>query len=247
MASTPGSGALLASAASLCSLPIELVLSIIADFAPADLNALARTNKGFHNTVNPVLYQQNVRKQGTSALTWACEHNSPSTLPHLHKQGADFNGADAPPGWFGSLPSRANPMHLAAKHGRIDILTWLLDNGGADIDALSLDFCCCRPVAWSLAAPTPKWTPLHTAVCHGHTDAAIFLLSRGASPIVSPHKQPYNKAAATTSRRCLVTDITVLHTAAAANDLVLIDQLLTARLCLPNAADSRGYTPLHYA
>ncbi|KAG7286208.1 hypothetical protein NEMBOFW57_008514 [Staphylotrichum longicolle] len=243
------------SSASLTALPVELMLNISSNFTSAkDLDALARTCRGFYHHLNPLLYQRNIDQGQSSAVLWACEHGSIGTLERLHEQGADFGFLAKRPAHCGQTTVFA-PIHVAAKHGHVDIVWWLLDHG-AKLDALSQGYCDCPaffprlirdPVQRAALPLTPLWSPLHTAVCYGNTEVAILFLERGASLIVSQREEDVHPRWLTSRRDYLVADVTVMHTAAAANNVAVIDFIVDRKLAGLSCVDTAGYSPLHYA
>ncbi|PYI17196.1 hypothetical protein BO99DRAFT_306626, partial [Aspergillus violaceofuscus CBS 115571] len=62
-------------------LPLELVEQIVSWLKyESDLNALARTQRFFYQTVNPMLYRHNVRLGNSSALGWGIKHGLLATV-----------------------------------------------------------------------------------------------------------------------------------------------------------------------
>lgn len=57
------------------------------------------------------------------------------------------------------------PLHLAARHGHLDVCRLLLDRGAS-----------------AAAAGTGNWTVLHNAAYQGHLQIVELLLARGARP-----------------------------------------------------------------
>jgi ankyrin repeat protein len=238
----------------MSNLPVELLLKIAEEHCTSarDLNALAQTCRGFHGLVNPVVYRHNVSEEGGDAVLWACEHGRIDTLEHLREQGARFDLEFGVEVDVGSDAHRAcfAPIHVAAKHGHVEVLAWLLDHG-AKLDAFSRDYCDCQltpkrythPERRQASRPyAPLWSALHTAVCHDHTDAAIFLIERGASLMVSERREENVQRGLPAAP-----NVTVTHTAAAANNVALIDYLAARRLADFDAADDRGNAAAHYA
>lgn len=241
--------------ASMAQLPAELVLEVAGKLlAAADLNSLAVTCRRLYMTVNPLLYQYNISEQNADAVLWACETNTIATLERLREQGARFDFVvkkitRAPQ----YPPVRFAPVHVAAKHGRIEVLAWLLDHG-AKPDVLSQAYCGCScfPDMFPLTSRdlpsfvVPQWSPLHTAVCRGQNDAAIFLIERGTSLGVSQRSEDV-QTRLPRSRPVTDIDVTILHTAAATNNVALIDYLVKQGLADISCVDRAGYTPIHYA
>ncbi|KAK4042360.1 ankyrin repeat-containing domain protein [Parachaetomium inaequale] len=238
-------------------LPVEMLLAIAGNLTTTgELNALARTCRGLYNVLDPLVYRQGVKEKNDDAVLWACEHNSVATLERLREQGAkfDFEVEREPRRHPNNLPTCFAPIHVAAKHGHVDVLAWLLDNG-VNIDALSYEFCGCGCFSrriWTrttevrnLSPLAPQWTALHTAVCCGNTDAAILLLERGASLTVSQRKEDHVRPAWCSQDSD--TNITVMHTAAAANNVALIDYIVERDLADLDCIDSAGSAPFHYA
>lgn len=141
------------------SLPPEMLITISDFFASlADLNALARTNKTFHNLLNTRLYQRDVTEHNASALTWAATHDKKSTARRSFAAGADVQGfTDADPRVKG-----CTPLLLAAYHRSMDVLQMLLEL--EEVNPNSRDRKYIRP-------------PLSWAVKQGHSSVVRTLLS----------------------------------------------------------------------
>jgi ankyrin repeat protein len=236
------------------SLPVELMLNIASNLGAAELSSLARTCRGLNNLLSPLLYKHNVQEQNSDAVLWACEHNSIGTFERLREAGAKFDFVvEQPPRRPGELPVRFCPMHIAAKHGHADVLAWLLNNGGR-LDVVSQEVCDCRSFPYHddrirrhrARFADPQWSVLHLAVCGGSTDAAVFLIERGASLIVSQKTGEAHDFLLNYPKPA-TTNVTVMHTAAAANNVALIDYLVERNLVDLKSSDSRGYTPFFYA
>lgn len=184
---------------------------------------------------------------------WACEHGSIDTLERLDEQGASFDFLAKRP-VHGLQTTVFAPVHVAAKHGHVEVVRWLLDHG-ANLEALSQRYCDCPafprlirdPVQRTALPLTPLWSPLHTAVCYGNTEVAILFLERGASLIVSQREEDVRPRWLTSRRDYLVANVTVMHTAAAANNVAVIDFIVDRKLAGLSCQDTTGYSPLHYA
>ncbi|KAI1174796.1 ankyrin repeat-containing domain protein [Nemania sp. FL0916] len=136
----------------------------------------------------------------------------------------------------GTFPERAywSPLHIAAAAGHDQLVTLLLDSG-ADINALSREFCLCAVPP--KRGEVPLWTPLHTAMCHSHESTTRLLLSRGASTNVTT---PYEG--------CQTRRFTALHSACALDLLdaarALVDGGHLTDVSIP---DHCGMTPFAHA
>jgi hypothetical protein len=107
----------------IATLPVELLLKVT-DYCNSakDLNALARTCRGFYNSVNPALYRWHVTRQGAIAALWAATFGVVGTFRHLSAAGADYRFMR------NELGYEYAPLTTAARHGRDEVVTWLIQN-----------------------------------------------------------------------------------------------------------------------
>ena len=57
------------------------------------------------------------------------------------------------------------PLHLAAREGQVETISYILDNSSISVDSQTIDL----------------WTPFHYAVNNGYLATIEFLISKGAS------------------------------------------------------------------
>ncbi|KAK3984049.1 ankyrin repeat-containing domain protein [Cladorrhinum sp. PSN332] len=254
-------------------LPPEILHLILDLLDLSDQNALNRANQWLYSVINPIIYHQNVRHQGSTCMFWGAEFGQLGTLKHALEAGAnldlaaplmplpiptdsdtdsqdgDDDNANANPNANANtitppitnnpavamLPY-ASPLHLAAKHGNVDAVAWLLDNG-VDINAPSYRLCECQAMKFErspLRRPSeyPRWRALHLAICAGERGIAELLIHRGAS--LSLDATPGH-------------NVTALH-AAAAHGIVPIVKLLALEDADIDINQRDGYenTALHY-
>ena len=135
--------------ASLGCLPPELILEIANWLLHnVDLHSLAcfsAVSRSLHGLVTPVLYTD----FGAIAFEWAAQHGSIATLERAIRYADDEMDLINPGNFVSSLEhpllqgdDDADPLHIAAKYGQDNVVTWLLDHG-ADITASSRGLCDC--------------------------------------------------------------------------------------------------------
>lgn len=128
-------------------LPQEVILSI-ADFACIrEINALSQTCRLLHNILEPYLWRDNEN----NALLWVVEHADQETARKALQQGADIN-APVPPtdkilfvyNWSGPddkiyTQTGATPLTLAIAAGKEDMVRFLLQVDGVDVNCSNRD------------------------------------------------------------------------------------------------------------
>ncbi|CEN60922.1 hypothetical protein ASPCAL07593 [Aspergillus calidoustus] len=180
---------------SLETCPTE-ILQEVGEYAslPA-LNALTRTNRLFHSIFDPLPYIHDARRArgqpasagGAPALRWAARHGLLRTLQQSLQGGSEVPPR-APlmrcaPGLlertvYGLMATKrfvepvppAHPLCLVVQGGHTDVVEFLLDQKGCDVDMVD-------PERFSL---------LELAVIHGHVHLVEGLLCRGASQLLRP-------------------------------------------------------------
>ncbi|EON97459.1 putative ankyrin repeat protein [Phaeoacremonium minimum UCRPA7] len=235
-------------------LPAELVILIANLLELPDQLSFTATSHYFHNIVNHVVYEDNVKHGGASSFFWGAENGVIGTLKAGLAAGVDINASVWPQLDSSSdgdsssdenvdeseeakAPKKsATALHVAAKHARRDAVEWLLDNG-ADINAPSYKYCNCLRMHWrkyfTPRSERPTWTPLFMALNHTDTAVAELLIFRGA------RLDNLN-----VSRDEKITALQV----AAANGHTSIVKLLALDVNLDiNERDYRQNTALHYA
>ncbi|OKO99220.1 Ankyrin-1 [Penicillium subrubescens] len=140
---------------SLLGLPNELLLMIAEQMSSSkDINAMAQADRFTYALLNKYLYDQNIRKSGSSALLWAAKHGQLGTAQRLIKGGANI---ETYPG-----PLFQRPLHVAATYGNVEVAQLLVDHG-AKITFLDGHF----------------KTALHHAAENGHAAIVQMLLRHG--------------------------------------------------------------------
>ncbi|KAF7677132.1 hypothetical protein GT037_005344 [Alternaria burnsii] len=113
-------------------------------------------------------------------------------------------------------------LQIAAAHGKIEVIEFLLGLNVDDEEPL-MDINCCDPAGY---------TPFIVAISAGHEDAALYLLERGAYPSSITHD----------NGRC------ALHYAAGKSMLRVLEKILPHRsMGGIDRQDNKGYTPLALA
>ena len=74
---------------SLRSLPAESILDIADELSSSDLNALGQSCRSYYTVLNGYLYRNDARKNGMSALFWACVKDKEDTARLALSNGAD--------------------------------------------------------------------------------------------------------------------------------------------------------------
>lgn len=100
-------------------------------------------------------------KQG-KALHVACIEKHLNMVKFLLKSGADIQSK--------SMWSEMNALHFAARAGKLDLVTFFVEQGLSVNEA-------CHP---DNVATNNGWAPLHFAVDQGYSDVVKFLVSKGA-------------------------------------------------------------------
>ena len=134
--------------ASLAHLPPELILEIsnwlLLDGDPYPLASFSAANRSLHGLVSSVLYTE----YGADAFQWAAQHGRIATLEKAIRHVDDEMDLINPDSYLFTLKNNfaleyeADPLHVAAKYGQDEVVTWLLDRG-ANITAPSIGLCDC--------------------------------------------------------------------------------------------------------
>lgn len=256
----------------LSLLPTELLALIVNQcHSDRDVAAWSQTNRTYYSTVGHLLY---LREQWRPVF-WAAQHGRVATLRRwlsihnpdgstrgnldVYRSYPDANGKRCfryTPGHLGTYRSGLrfeldSPIHQAARHGHTDVVEFLLDHGGADVDAPSRGVTphglsvfrdardCDRPLDADCVAPAA----LHVAIVYGQAAVAEALLRRGADPRIPArgggpgawHSAGPGGAA------------TALHLAAAFGVLPVLRALAGREDLDVNGPDAFGQPPLLYA
>ncbi len=134
--------------ASLARLPPELILEIanwlLLDGDPYPLACFSAASRSLHGLVTSVLYTD----YGLDAFQWAAQHGRIATLERAIRYVDDEMDLISPDTYFFNLKHNfsfeyeGDPLHVAAKFGQDEVVTWLLDRG-ANITAPCLGLCDC--------------------------------------------------------------------------------------------------------
>lgn len=138
---------------------------------------MARSNSLLYQWLNPVLYDRNIKRGGSSALYWAAAGGRESTIKLTITFGVDLEynrNPDSIP-YISSLMKGNNiyysersgtAFHIAIKYGHLNMM-YLLRKHTLDISHPSiLEFC-------------HEVTPMELAIMHGQPSCAIFVLDNG--------------------------------------------------------------------
>ncbi|OJJ36228.1 hypothetical protein ASPWEDRAFT_184170 [Aspergillus wentii DTO 134E9] len=184
----------------LIGLPHEILLQIVGNLSEASLNALTQTNRHFYNTLEPLLYRQNVKYGNSLALGFAAERGyinvaekalkkNPSLekkLPATRKSSIHFHHT---PLCFATrgrglsvarlvLQHGANPDNTCCRNDRL--LTGAARDGDYYLVGLLLEHGA-APDA-SIDSERPHGRPLVEAVQKQHIKMVRLLLDHGANP-----------------------------------------------------------------
>ena len=77
-------------------------------------------------------------------------------LAHFYKKGGEL--------WSKNYADEL-PLHLAAREGQVETISYILENSAISVDSLTID----------------DWTPFHYAVNNGYLATIEYLISKGAS------------------------------------------------------------------
>ncbi|OOQ86160.1 hypothetical protein PEBR_22595 [Penicillium brasilianum] len=180
---------------SLDSLPIE-ILQQIGEYITSlsTLNAISRANRRFHSIFDPLLYAQDAQRTrgqpasagggAAAAVRWAAQHGLMRTIQKSLEGGSEISPrapwmhiVHDPAGrtvhgvrvnWrFRDPVPPPHPLCLAVEGGHVDIVEFLLDVKGCDVDMIDQQ-------GLSL---------LEIAVVNGHVQLAEGFLRRGANQL----------------------------------------------------------------
>ncbi|KAJ6440163.1 cholinesterase [Purpureocillium lavendulum] len=171
-------------------IPTETLHLVSSYLERKDTAALARTNRHFYGTVNPVLYNDNFVRDlpMDSCVLWAADVGRLETIKRAHAYGANLEvtgsrgDADMAQDWA-DIPGRkrffASGLHLALSRKHDDIFYYLLEHM-SDLDIPGRDFCQCGRGRGDRTED--QWYPLHEAIAHrvDRPDLATALMKRGA-------------------------------------------------------------------
>lgn len=178
----------------LGSLPTEILHQIGKNITSLSiLNAISRASRRFHLIFDPLLYAQDAQRTrgqsasaggGAAAVRWAAQHGLMRTMEKSLEGGSEIpprgpwmHVVHEPAGrtvcgvrvdWrFRDPVPPPHPLCLAVQGGHVDIVEFLLDVKGCDVDITDQQ-------GLSL---------LEIAVVHGHVQLAEGLLRRGANQL----------------------------------------------------------------
>ena len=185
---------------------------------------------------------------GHTALHRACRHGHFAIVNILLKHGADPSATDSVSSEHGKLGDCRSPLHFAAMHASIAVITALLRT---NVDINSCD--------------KYGFTPLHLAcqsrrplvveyLLHAGANPHLASLSRGLTALhqaamrgcISCVQMLLKSGCDINARTCSETASTALHLAVSVGASVCVRVLLEARAdaCV---RDTEGFTPLHIA
>ncbi|KAI1134935.1 ankyrin [Hypoxylon sp. FL0543] len=198
--------------AKLDELPTELqqMIATCGVLKRWDLAALTRVNKTLHSTINRPLYE--LFGSGY-AIDWAVLRDRIDTLQIFTELGLNVR-------WNLSWLL----LHVCEDGGRIEVITWLLDNG-AEIDGEIVD-----------GSSADEYSALYLAMRQGHQDIAILLLERGANPYFTHSRLSMYR------ERLLA--LTALHLAVDYHLFQVAEFIVQEGILGVDQEDSEGYTPL---
>ncbi|RSL90097.1 hypothetical protein CEP52_014692 [Fusarium oligoseptatum] len=241
-------------------LPTEIVCRVLECCTNRGIANAAATSRHLYDIAIPLLYKRQA-KQGNHNITfWAAENGRIGTLKHIaeymtvrvvaaeewthlvYDTSGDFDPkTDMVTGWYWT------PLHVAAEHGRIDVVEFLLDHG-ADIDAQSLTR---RDLGLGIGIdsyridfqdrgifelpPPVSFSPLVAAIHCRQNHVVKLLLRRGASIEIRE---------TATKRPC---GTTALHVAVINGNVEAIKMIIEGGHAGPNDPDADGYPPLLWA
>ncbi|KAI9709346.1 MAG: Ankyrin-2 [Bogoriella megaspora] len=140
-------------------LPNELLLQIIQNLGDRDpIYAIARVNRRLYVLAREPLLRFNVRHEGSSALRWAVQVGRVNVVRDLLRLGAVVDTR------AGENPKNLTPLHVAAKHGHVQIIDILLEHG-----------------ARYRARAIHGQRPIFGALVSGHETVAAYLFAQGST------------------------------------------------------------------
>ncbi|KAJ9142915.1 Transient receptor potential cation channel subfamily A member 1 [Pleurostoma richardsiae] len=145
-------------------LPTELVILIANLLQQPDQASLASTSRFFHHIVNPIIYTNDIRHNGSSCVYWGTEQGVLGTLKHALTYGADLNGP------LKSDKSDNDDPPTTDEPASVD--------GSVDADGDD-DTAAASTTADTDKKRRPFSTALHVAAKNGHRDVAEWLLDNG--------------------------------------------------------------------
>ncbi|XP_077446938.1 serine/threonine-protein phosphatase 6 regulatory ankyrin repeat subunit A isoform X1 [Stigmatopora argus] len=182
--------------------------------------------------------------QGRTPLNLACSRGHQECVSLLLHRGASPTACD--------YSQKTTPLHAAVTNGHSSCLRLLVSNNDQHVNLDALD--------------VHKQTPLMLAVLNGHSECAYSLLSQGADVHLQDcrGRTALHRGAVTGQHECVeallqrgasacVKDargLSPLHLAAACGRAGVLATMLQspgAVHSLPELADNKGYTPLHWA
>ncbi|KAK0373215.1 ankyrin repeat protein [Colletotrichum limetticola] len=201
----------------MARIPLEIVWQVFGCCEAPTQSSFPRCCRAWNTFFGPLLYQDNVRYHGSSAVfktIASCQDDDIAlrTLQAASKAGADFDSpfSMALPELCHETVFSVTPLYLAASTGRERIATFLLEQG-VDVDG---------------APDFQLRTPLFIALMKKDASLSLSLLRRGANLESSSF------------------GINALHQAAAAGLKEVVSFLVEERGMDINAGDRNGDTPL---
>ncbi|EQB49636.1 hypothetical protein CGLO_11034 [Colletotrichum gloeosporioides Cg-14] len=198
---------------SVQSLPDEIWLQIAEhlDSTP-NIAALCRVNRRLCGILQRDLFRDAIDRDLPEITTTAAANGQLEVLKTAAAFGADLGrvrpvepsvellasfeqfGIDS----FYSTTCWGTPLHLAARHGHMHVVKWLIEHG-VNINAPARYLCHCvsnqQSTQWTMTkkifSQRIAWTPLHHALCGGNGEIARYLILAGASySMVVPATSP---------------------------------------------------------
>lgn len=219
----------------LQNLPTEMLLLIASHLeTEIDINSLSQANRRLHNTLDPYIYKQNVKKSNGSALSYAALSGKPSTAHKALNAGADISNIDSFVNNENKKKNHGNDIHMlindAAIGGSLVIFNLFLESAASALPDFDIH---------AVKSKSSAWTLLFDATYAGSAEIVRALLEMGFDPNARDQPQRIPLHVACMNGHAAVVDVLLAHPNTDVNA-----QNNSGETPLVQAARSRGYAEI---